>query len=114
MTDATEVLHLPTEVEEVLDAARAGDSGRAARTLVKGAGARLKQTLLALTAGTVLADHEAPGEASLQVLRGSVRLTADDVDLPMAEGAYAPIPATRHGVRAIEDAVVLLTVAADG
>ena len=36
---------------------------------------RLRQTLIALTAGQELAEHESPGEATLYVLAGAVRLT---------------------------------------
>ena len=39
----------------------------------------LRQTVLALTAGSSLDEHENPGEATVQVLRGRVRLTAGEV-----------------------------------
>jgi quercetin dioxygenase-like cupin family protein len=44
--------------------------------MVGGATAPLRQTVLALAAGVRLAEHEALGAATLQVLRGRVRLTA--------------------------------------
>jgi hypothetical protein len=47
--------------------------GDVAVALVPGAGAPLKQTLLALRGGRHLAAHDAPGAATLQVLRGRVR-----------------------------------------
>ena len=36
----------------------------------------LRQTLIALVGGRSLGEHEAPGEATLQVVSGAVRLTA--------------------------------------
>lgn len=84
----------------MLAEARAAKSGRAGHTLTPGAGARLKQTLLALTVGTVLADHESPGEATLHVLSGTVDLTAGDTTIRLNTGGYSPIPLMRHGVPA--------------
>ena len=104
-------LHLPEVARQVLEQARADSAGRAGLTLTPGAHAALKQTLLALTEGTVLADHESPGEATLQVLTGSVRLTSGDGDVRLDEGGYAPIPPLRHGLEGLADSVVLLTVA---
>jgi len=80
--------------------------------LTPGAGAALKQTLLALAAGRSLADHESPGAATLQVLLGGVRLTAGgQEDLELHVGDHAPIPPVRHGLDALDDAVVLISVA---
>src|SRR5690625_7419939 len=63
--------------QELLAEARdpASRSGRAARTLVGGRDATLRQTLIALTANAKLNDHESPGEATLCVLAGDVALT---------------------------------------
>jgi quercetin dioxygenase-like cupin family protein len=95
----------------VLADARAASAGRAGRTLSPGAGAPPKQALLALAEGTVLADHESPGEATLQVLTGHVHLTAADRVIELTTGAWTPIPPLRHGVEALEDSVLLITVA---
>ena len=109
--DARSVVDLRTAGEELLDQARAGNAGRAGRTLIPGAGAALKQTLLALTGGTTLADHESPGAATLQTLTGRVRLTTAAGGIELGPGEFAAIPETRHGVNALEDAVLLLSVA---
>jgi quercetin dioxygenase-like cupin family protein len=106
-----DVADLPTAAEALLDEARAARAGRAGRTLTPGAGVPLKQALLALTEGTVLADHESPGEATLHVLRGHVHLTADDRIIELTSGGFTSIPPVRHGVEAITDAVLLITVA---
>lgn len=102
-------VHLPEAAAALLDEARAASAGRAGRTLVPGAGAPLKQSLLALVGGQRLADHDSPTAATLQVIQGAVRLTGGgDVDL--RPGDIAPIPPVRHGLEALDDAVVLLTV----
>ena len=65
----------------------------------------------ALVAGHALAEHASPGEATLQVLRGRVRLVVKDRSWPGAAGDLLVIPDARHALHADEDAVVLLTVA---
>lgn len=103
--------HIPTAADAVLEQARNATSGRAAHTLIPGAGSPLKQTLVGLTAGTVLADHENPGVATVHVLLGEVRLTSGDGPQVLDAGAHAPIPQMRHGLEANDDAVVLITIA---
>lgn len=107
----TTTIDIPATAEALLEEARTAHAGRAGHTLVPGVHAPLKQVLLALTAGTVLADHESPGTATLYVLVGRVRLTADDLAQELSNGNFTSIPPVRHGVEALEDAVVLLTVA---
>ncbi|MFJ8580568.1 cupin domain-containing protein [Micromonospora sp. NPDC093277] len=97
--------------EDQLALARATDSGRSARTVYGGPSTSLRQTLIALVAGHELAEHASPGDATLQVLRGRVRLTAQDRCWPGEAGDLLVIPDARHALRADEDAVVLLTVA---
>lgn len=97
--------------EEQLTLARATSSGRSARTVHGGSGAALRQTLVALVAGHALEEHASPGEATLQVLRGRVRLVAGDHSWPGSVGDLLVIPDARHALHADEDSVVLLTVA---
>lgn len=87
-------------------------SGRLARTLSPGAHAPLKQTLLALAADHRLQDHRAPGQATIEVIVGRVRLTVGDEAETLVTGQWAPIPDQVHGLAADEDSVALLTVAA--
>jgi quercetin dioxygenase-like cupin family protein len=91
-----------------IDAARGSDSGRSAATVFRGS--VLSQTVLALTGGSELAEHESPGEATLYVLIGRVRLTAGDEQWEGAAGDLLVIPPRRHSVAALEDSAVLLTV----
>ncbi|MGO3326378.1 cupin domain-containing protein [Gordonia sp. (in: high G+C Gram-positive bacteria)] len=102
---------LPTVVDELLSEARTARSGRAARTIRGHVEHNLRHTVIALAAGKGLADHESPGEATLQVLRGTVRLTAPDGEWRGTAGDLVDIPNVRHGLTADEDAAVLLTVA---
>ncbi|MFW6600354.1 cupin domain-containing protein [Propionibacteriaceae bacterium Y2011] len=96
--------------EEHLATARTASSGRSADTVHGGSGHQLRQTVLALLAGQGLAEHDSPGDATLQVLQGSVRLTAGDEALDGTAGDLLVIPPTRHALEAVTDAVVLLTV----
>lgn len=99
--------------DDLLEQARELQAGRAARTLTPGAGAALKQTLLAMTEGVALQEHTAPGPATIQVLRGEVRLGTSDSTTEVSAGQWAPIPAEPHDLLALTDATLLLTVAPD-
>jgi quercetin dioxygenase-like cupin family protein len=96
---------------EQLVAARAAGSGRSASTVFGGHEHRLRQTLIALTAGSALDEHDSPVEATLMVLQGRVTLTAGDDSWDGAPGDHLIIPGARHALSAAEDSVVLLTVA---
>ncbi|WP_432079060.1 cupin [Streptomyces sp. YPW6] len=93
--------------EDHLTAARASAHGRSAHLVLQQP--PLRQTVIALTEGTALDEHNAPPAASLLVLRGSVRLTAGSGDTELSAGTLHPIPRERHGLLALSDAVVLLT-----
>jgi quercetin dioxygenase-like cupin family protein len=58
----------------LLAAASASSGGRAARTVHGGHERVLGQTVIALAAGQMLGEHENPGEATVYVLHGRVRL----------------------------------------
>ncbi|WP_183099918.1 cupin domain-containing protein [Nocardioides pelophilus] len=102
---------LTTLAAEQVEAARAASSGRAAVTVHGGQEHDLRQTVIALAAGRSLGEHDAPGEATLQVLSGEVRLHAGEETWAGAEGDYLLIPPHRHDLEAVTDAAVLLTVA---
>jgi quercetin dioxygenase-like cupin family protein len=90
--------------------AAAASSGRSAETVYGGHEHALRQTLVAMTAGSSLDEHESPGEATVQVLRGRVRLTAGEQTWEGRTGDLLVVPGARHALHADEDAVVLLTV----
>ena len=108
-----ETLSLTALADEQLEAARAAHAGRSAHTVYGGHEHELRQTVIALTEGNRLDDHESPGQATLLVLRGRVRVatSVDDADaVECGEGNYLLIPLERHNLTALKDAVVLLTV----
>lgn len=94
---------------EQMQAARSNGSGRSATTLYRGE--VLSQVLMALVAGTELADHSNPGEATLHVLAGEVQLRSGDQAWDLSEGQMVGIPQAVHSVAALADSVVLLSVA---
>lgn len=70
----------------------------------------LRQTLLALVAGTVLGEHNSPHAATLYLLRGRVEVTVGDhTRTEIGEGELWVLTHERHGVIAHEDSVFLLT-----
>jgi quercetin dioxygenase-like cupin family protein len=102
---------LTTLLDEQLTLARAATSGRSAHTVHGGHDRSLQQTLIVLTAGQRLNEHDSPGEATLQVLRGRIRLDAGDTSTEGASGDLLVIPDVRHSLEALDDAAILLTVA---
>ena len=75
---------------------------------------RFRQIVLNFTAGQGLPAHDNPGSATLQVLRGRVRLTAAGEMWEGIAGDHVAVPDDRHELLAVEDAAVLLTVVHDG
>lgn len=92
-----------------LDLARQASSGRASHTVNGGHDHVMRQTVIALTAGQQLAEHENPGEATLQVIDGHIRLIAGSDSAELTAGGYLVIPDGRHAVEAVTDSVILLT-----
>ena len=105
------VVDLTAHGATLLAQARDASSGRAATNLMPATGAALTQTVLALRAGAELADHTAPGPATLHVLAGRVSLVSGDTTVSVGVGEWVPIPREEHRLEADEDVVALLTVA---
>lgn len=98
-------------VRHHLETASTSSSGRSAHTIYGGHERVLRQTLVALRAGSDLDEHEGPGEATLQVLHGRVTLVAGENRWNGSPGDLIVIPDSRHALEAVEDSVILLTVA---
>jgi quercetin dioxygenase-like cupin family protein len=99
---------LHTMGEEQLERARRASNGRASTTVHHGS--RLRQTLLALVAGTRLGEHQSPGDATVLCLRGHVVLNVGDREIDIPEGSLHDVPPQRHDLVAKEDSLVVLTV----
>ena len=91
--------------------AKRASSGRSAETVFGGHEHHLRQTLIALGAGKSLSEHENPGEATVQVLFGRVLLRAGSAEWNGSPGDLLTVPDGRHALDAVEDSVILLTVA---
>ena len=70
-----ESLSLTAVADEQLARARQSNSGRSAHTIYGGHEHFLRQTVIALVGGRELAEHESPGEATLQVVTGAVKVS---------------------------------------
>ncbi len=106
-----EKISLTAAVRTHLASAATASSGRSAHTVYGGHEHSLRQTLIALVAGRRLDEHENPGEATIHVLHGRVRLTSGATSWEGSPGDLLVIPQARHALDAIEDSAVLLTVA---
>jgi quercetin dioxygenase-like cupin family protein len=99
--------------QQLESATRAG-GGHAADTVYGGREKMLRQTVVGMVAGSTLAEHENPGDATLQVLSGRVKLSSGDMSWEARSGDMIFVPDARHSVEALEDSAFLLTVAKMG
>lgn len=97
---------LAHEAQIHLDAARTSPHGRSAQLVLHDG--VLRQTVIAVVAGSELAEHNSPPAASIQVLSGRVRVTGLE-EAEVAAGQLAALTHQRHAVLALEDSTFLLT-----
>lgn len=102
---------LSTQAKEHLAVAAQASSGRSTTTVYGGNAHVLRQTLITLLAGRELKEHPNPGEATVQVLSGHVRLGAGEQSWDGHAGDLLVVPDAPHNLAAIEDSAVLLTMA---
>ena len=101
---------LDAKAREHLERATAASAGRSSETVYGGHENVLRQTVIALAAGNSLAEHENPGEATVLVLRGRVRLSSGENSWEGRTGDMIAVTGARHSLEAVEDCAVLLTV----
>ncbi|MFC4562607.1 LuxR family transcriptional regulator [Nocardiopsis mangrovi] len=98
-------------VRRHLEAAATASSGRSAETFHGGHEHVLRQTLIALSSGNELSEHPSPGESTLLVLHGRVRLSSGGDHWDGRVHDVIIVPREPHTVTALEDAAMVLTVA---
>ncbi len=84
--------------------------GHTARTLFKKSDFRM--VLISMEKGSVLKEHHADGTISVQVLKGSLRFTAQGGTHILQTSSLAALGASiKHEVEALEESAFLLTIA---
>ncbi|MDP9846298.1 LuxR family transcriptional regulator [Streptosporangium lutulentum] len=98
-------------VRDLLKRAHEVDSGRSATTVHGGHDRSLRQTVMALRQGEHIHEHEHPGEVTVHVLHGRVRLVAGPDSWDGLPGDLLVMPERRHRVEAVQDCAFLFTTA---
>jgi quercetin dioxygenase-like cupin family protein len=96
--------------QQMKQAATAGGQ-HTADTVYGGHEKVLRQTVIGMIAGARLAEHENPGDATVLILHGRVRLSTAGASWEAARGDLLIMPEGRHSLDALENSAVLLTVA---
>jgi quercetin dioxygenase-like cupin family protein len=102
---------LAAEVARLREEKAWKEGGRNAITLRKGEG--LNVVLLVMKEGDRLDEHSAPGPITLSVHEGRIRFSVAEEEVEAGAGTVLACDAgVRHSIRALDDAVCLLNVAA--
>ena len=104
-------ISLDALARQLMESAATAGGQHTADTVYGGHEKVLRQTMIAMMAGSRLAEHENPGEATLLILHGRVRLLAADQSWEGGRGDLLIIPDARHSLEALDDSAVMLTVA---
>ena len=103
---------LPAEIHR-LKAETTWSTGHNARTLTKYADFRV--VLIALAAETRMQEHKAEGRVSIHVLSGHIQLRASGRSFNLRSGGLLALDrGVAHDVHALEESVLLLTIAWPG
>jgi quercetin dioxygenase-like cupin family protein len=108
-----DLIQLDELADELAAKASSSSAKRAAHTLIAG-NAPLRQTVIALAAGAEMSEHENPGYATVQMLRGQAQLIAGSGSWPLRAGSHLVVPNERHSLTAEADTVLLLSVVLAG
>ncbi|MDT0303305.1 cupin domain-containing protein [Streptomonospora wellingtoniae] len=104
-------LSLDALARKHMETAAAASAGRSSETFYGGHEQTLRQTLIALTKGNALSEHPNPGESTVLVLRGRVRLKAGGDSWEARTNDLLVMPREEASLEALEDSAVVLTVA---
>ena len=104
-------ISLDALARQQMELAVTAGGGHTADTVFGGHEKVLRQTVVGMIAGARLAEHENPGESTVLVLHGRVRLSAADLSWDAVRGDLIIVPESRHSLEALEDSALLLTVA---
>jgi quercetin dioxygenase-like cupin family protein len=96
--------------QQIEQAATRG-GGHTADTVYGGHEKMLRQTVIGMIKGSRLGEHDSPGEATIHVLSGRVRLICGPDSWESRSGDLLIVPDARHSLEALEDSALLLTVA---
>ncbi|MFY9678268.1 cupin domain-containing protein [Glutamicibacter protophormiae] len=99
-----------SELREAVNAS----NGRAARTVFGGHEHVMRQTVMALAQGTELQEHENPGEATILVISGRIRVSSGGEQWEGRSQDLLILPRGRIQVTALEESSILLSVAKSG
>jgi quercetin dioxygenase-like cupin family protein len=94
---------------EQLDTAHGTAAQCSSTTVFGGHDDAVCQSVGALVAAAALGEHEKPGEATLHVSTGRMRLNAGTESCDAPAGDSLIIPDVRRGLDALEDSAVVLT-----
>lgn len=94
-----------------MQAAATASSGRAASTVFGGHEHTLRQTVIGLAAGTELKEHINPGEATVMVLSGRIRMNSGGESWEARTGDLLAMPPGYSQITALEESGLLLSVA---
>lgn len=96
---------------QLLTAARTANTGRSAKSVHGGHEKSLRQTVMALRQGEHMHEPEHPGEVTVHVLHGHVRLVAGPSSWDGLTGDLLILPDRRHRLEALADSAFLYTTA---
>jgi quercetin dioxygenase-like cupin family protein len=94
-------ISLAAEARQQLDRAAAAGGGHTAATADGGHEKVLRQTVIGMSQGARLAEHESPGEATIHVLHGRVRMIAGGQSWQARTADLLIVPHTRHSLEAL-------------
>ncbi|GAA3752089.1 cupin domain-containing protein [Microbacterium kribbense] len=103
-------LSLIAQARHQLRLAADADSGRSAKTIHGGHERALRQTVIALIGQHRLEEHNNPGEATINVIQGHIRLVSGTTVWEGLPGDFLIVPPGRNAIEAVDDSAFLLTV----